>query len=272
MRFKQALLCLSVCTALALAGLPEDSLSFPELLSPHYFEELEGTARFILQFRLRNDYACKSICHIDHGPFSFYLRSSEEQGTLRTSAGLSFASKHWQAGIGRGRPHIARGRILGNTMMGFSADPRNNYRIGRGNIRIRNYDYYPSLIYLGGEYGGVSLTAMLMSAVPVIISRLERKTFSTGLELFLTQPAILETWTEYRAAFWRERIKSYRYRPVYSTGPAKLPCGRTLYRPFFSRFYDRCCLGNAATRKSRALRRDRILSRSMENQGKRVSR
>ncbi|MDD5709864.1 MAG: hypothetical protein PHC77_05000 [Candidatus Marinimicrobia bacterium] len=205
-KLKICVCCVFLWSVTLFAGTPEDSLGFAELLSANYFEELDCDARFSLQFRLRERSDYKGNCHIERGPFSFYLRSSGEQGDPQTTAGLACASQRWHAGIGRGRPHIARGMILGNTMMGFSADPRSNYRMSSNRIGIRNYSYYPSLLYLGGTIRGISLTAMCIDRVPVLLQGLERNNFSSGIALFLGRPGILESWCEYRAASWRASL------------------------------------------------------------------
>lgn len=205
-KLKIFFLCVCLCSLRAIATTPEDSLGFVELLSANYFEELNSDARFTLQFRLRDAIDYKGTCNIIRGPFSFYLSSSGKQGDPQTCAGLAYVSRFCQAGIGRGRPHIARGMILGNTMMGFSADPRSNYRMGSNSIRIRNYSYYPSLLYLGGTIRGFSLTAMCLDRVPVLLHGLDRDNFSSGFGLYLTRPGILESWCEYRAAAWQASL------------------------------------------------------------------
>ncbi len=240
----------------------DESLEFVESYSANYFEELDSDARFNLQIRLRDPVDFKGNCNIRRGPFSFYLRSSTEKKEAKTTAGFSYTSSYLHAGIGRGRPHIARGMILGNTMMGFTADPRNNYRMSRSPIQIRNFDYYPSLMYLGGSWNQSSLTLMYLDRTVILVNKLELKNISTNIAVYFSDKGILESWTEYRSESWRGSL-DFSLSPqgwnhicadlLFRCGDLQVHSGSLFTSPSYSAFKADADWGTSLQANSRAL-------------------
>ena len=184
----------------------QDSLSFPELLSIRYFEESEIRALIRSRIALKNNISYKNTIVIERQPFTLYYRNTGEENDPEQIFSCAFQSRFIQAGIGRGRPHIAQGIILGNTMMRFTPDPLANFRMGTSRLKIKNYEYYPSLYYLGLHIKKMSLSVFQYDDIFSVIGQIRRENIQAGLAIYGLKNPIYESWAAYRGSVFRGSI------------------------------------------------------------------
>ncbi len=184
----------------------QDSLSFPELMSARYFEESEIRALIRSRITLKNSVSYKNTIVIERQPLTLYYRNTGEENDPEQVFSCAFQSRFIQAGIGRGRPHIAQGVILGNTMMRFSPDPLANFRMGTSRLKIKNYEYYPSLYYLGLHIKDVSLSVFRYDGIFSAIGQIRRENIQAGLAIYGLDNPVCESWTTYRGQVFRGAI------------------------------------------------------------------
>jgi len=184
----------------------EDSENYPEFLAGNFFEESESGARVHSQFSFKNNFAYKNTVVVEQGLLALYYRGSGGAGDPDQLLSVSLTSDKLQAGIGRGRPHIARGVILGNTMMRFTADPASNFRSGMSYPKIRNYDYYPRLYYLSAEIKKINACLFFYKNIPCGMMEIKHTPVQAGIAFYGTQIPIAESWLAYHTDGLRSDI------------------------------------------------------------------
>ena len=184
----------------------EDSESYPEFLAGNFFEESESGARVHSQISYKNNFAYKNTVVVEQGLLALYYRGSGGAGDPDQLLSVSLTSDHLQAGIGRGRPHIARGVILGNTMMRFTADPASYFRSGMSYPKIRNYDYYPRLYYLGAETRKINARLFIYKDIPCGLAEIKHTPIQAGIAFYGMQDPVAESWLAYHTDGLRSDI------------------------------------------------------------------
>ncbi|MBW6458276.1 MAG: hypothetical protein K0B52_03845 [FCB group bacterium] len=175
----------------------EDNENYPEFLAGNFFEEYESGARVHSQISYKNHFAYKHTVVIERGALALYYRGTGGTGDPDQLLSASLTSDTWQAGIGRGRPHIARGVILGNNMMRFTADPASNFRSGMNYPKVRNYDYYPRLYYTGVMIRKINAGFFYYKDTPCVLAEITRHSLQTGAAYYGTDVPVAESWFAY---------------------------------------------------------------------------
>lgn len=176
----------------------QDSSAYPELFSERYFEEYGSGAGIRIQLKMHEECSGRCISKLQRGPLNFYHYLDANGVSAKPYAALSFSGKTINAGIGRGQPHIARGIILGNTMMRYGTNPSSNYRMSNNKVSIRNYPYYKTLKYLGFTFRQAQFNLFTYDNTPVFLGCMEKSLFQCGMAIYFLPEMLAECWYGYR--------------------------------------------------------------------------
>ncbi len=190
-------ICLSLAAAFLSLAAGEDTLAYPELFPPALFDEAVGGARIVTRLALKQGFSYQHTAVLERAPFTLYYTGLSDTGDPEQLVSGSFSAGPFRAGAGRGRVHIAKGFILGNTMMRFSPDPASNFRMEGVKAAIGNYTYCPSLVYAGAQWKSLSLDLFRTKSINGASLQYRDKVLTTGLALYGTARMIAEIWASH---------------------------------------------------------------------------
>ncbi|MDZ7820451.1 MAG: hypothetical protein U5N26_00800 [Candidatus Marinimicrobia bacterium] len=193
MHIEKELLCTMMFT-IPLLLTAQDSPDHAECLSARFFEEQESGAQVSSSVSLKPELRFTNKIVIGSGPLTYYYYHRGTTQNMEDAVAIAFSSKYVQGGFGRGRPDIARGIILGNTMMRMTADPVFNFRMSDLKVRIKNYVYYPSLAYIGSKIKNASLFLFRHDGTRCAAGEYKRKRFQCGAAYYHTEDPVTEFW------------------------------------------------------------------------------
>ncbi|MBN2780476.1 MAG: hypothetical protein JXR21_00765 [Candidatus Marinimicrobia bacterium] len=175
----------------------EDSLAYPELFSAALFEEPGNGARIVTRLSLKENFSYQHTAVLERAPFTLYYTGLGASGDPEQLVSCSFSAGPFRAGAGRGRVHIAKGLILGNTMMRFSPDPASNFRMEGVKAAIGNYTYCSSLIFAGAQWKSLSADLFRIKDITGASLQYRNKALTSGLAFYRTADAVAEIWTSH---------------------------------------------------------------------------
>ncbi|MDZ7796869.1 MAG: hypothetical protein U5N56_07425 [Candidatus Marinimicrobia bacterium] len=179
----------------------QDSLEYAESFSARFFEEYESGARISCRIAAKPHFSYKNKLVIESGPMTLYYHNN---GTAEKSGdvfSVSFHTRFFEGGYGRGQPNIARGIILGNTMMRLTPDAVSNYRMRDLNIRIKNYSYYPFFAYANTKIKNTSVYVFRYDNTYCAAAGYRKNSFQAGMAFYNTEKPIAEAWFEFPGEF-----------------------------------------------------------------------
>ncbi len=203
----------------------QDSLIYPEALSPRALEEFEneGKVAFRISFTETIKYRIKT--QFTYRGFELYYLNQGGEKEAKQTTSLTYSSKWINIGFGRGQPHIAKGLILGNTMMRFTPNLRNNAGIRRTKLRISNYDHYDELIFLYSQIGKIYVSAFRYDGVLCGLGEYHSENYFAGMAFYGLEKPLLETWFNFK----NDRIRTSADFSLTEVGINHL-CGDALYK------------------------------------------
>ena len=185
------LMTLLLCIPLAGGDLPEHA----EFFSERFFDECDTAASVSGKLSFGPEFSFRNTVILESGPFRFHYRNSGTGEALQSFCSFAFRSRYLQAGAGRGQPHIARGIILGNTMMRMRPDPVSNFRMGKLRMKIRNYEYYKRFVYAGTRIRGNSLYFFQYGdSYAAAAEYRDTDDLRAGLAFYATAEPVTEAW------------------------------------------------------------------------------
>ncbi len=191
---KYVMLCLCV-TGIVMS---QDSLLHLESLSSQAIEEFEpeGKVSFRVACNEAIDYRLKA--QFTYKGFGlYYLDQGDEKKSKKTTS-LTFYNKWINFGVGHGQPHIAKGVILGNTMMRFTPGLTHNAGVRMTKIRIRNYNYYDELVFIGASIGRVGGSVFRYSGVYSGFAEYRFEKWLTGMAFYVLEKPTIEGWVNFK--------------------------------------------------------------------------
>ncbi|MEA2077540.1 MAG: hypothetical protein U9O95_05930 [Candidatus Marinimicrobia bacterium] len=203
----------------------QDSLIYPEALSPQALEEFEneGKVSFRVSFNEKIDYRLKT--QFTYKEFGLYLLNQGGEKKTEQTTSLSYSSKWINMGIGHGRPHIAKGLILGNTMMRFTPNLRNNAGIRPTKMTVKNYDYYKELVFFGSSIRQIGILLFRYDGTYCALAQYLQKEWQTGLVVYKNEKFFTEAWTNYKNNDLRASLNA-----SLASGKLNHACGDVFYR------------------------------------------
>lgn len=179
----------------------QDSLEYAELFSSRFFEEYQSGARISCNIAAKPHFSFKNKVVIESGPLTLYYHNNGTAEKTGDIFSVSFHTRFFEGGYGRGQPNIARGIILGNTMMRLTPDPVSNYRMRDLKIRIKNYSYYPSFSYVNTKIENTSLYVFRYDNTYCAAAGYRNNSLQAGMAFYNTEEPIAETWFEFPGEF-----------------------------------------------------------------------
>jgi hypothetical protein len=191
-----AYIILHVCVAGILIA--QDSLLYPEALSPQSMKEYEQEGKVSFRVASNEDINYRLKAQFTYQGFEFYYLGQGGERESEQTTSLAFSNKWINIGVGRGQPHIAKGIILGNTMMRFTPGLTNNAGVRASRISIRNYDYYDELVYLTGSVGRVCGSIFRYDGVYSGSVEYRYHQWLAGLAYYGLERSLIESWVNYK--------------------------------------------------------------------------
>lgn len=176
----------------------ENGMLYPEFFSLAYLEELEneGECSFRISMTDRISYRVKTRFSIK----GFVFHYSNEGGTGESDhlASLEWNSKYLSAGIGKGQPNIAKGVLLGNTMMRMTPNLGGNAGVRSAKIDIKNYNYFNELGYFNFSLGPSAGSAFYYNGVYGALYEYATEKWLGGIASYHDQKILTEAWGNYK--------------------------------------------------------------------------
>ena len=177
----------------------QDSLMYPESMSPQTMEEFENDGNVTFQISFTGEIAYKTKAQFSYKGFELNYLSYGGEKETEQYASISWLSKWMILGIGRGQPNIAKGMILGNTMMRFTPNPRSQSGISPAKLRIKNYDYYKKLIFVSGVINKFDVSLFCYNDTYGGFIQYRQKEWFSGAAWYGLEKPVIETWANYKS-------------------------------------------------------------------------
>lgn len=181
-------------------AIAQDSLIYPEAVSPQTMEEFEndGKVSFRVSFTDEIEYRLKTQFTYKRFEFNYLSKGGKKEGNQ--CASLSWSSTWMKLGMGRGQANIAKGLIMGNTMMRFTPDPGSQAGIRPVKLKIKNYDYYKKLIFVNGTTNNVDASIFQYAGSYCGLIQYRQKEWFTGVAYYGLEKPVIETWANYKSS------------------------------------------------------------------------
>ncbi len=177
----------------------QDSLMYPESMSPQTMEEFENDGNVTFRISFTGEIAYKAKAQFTYKGFELNYLSYGGEKETEQYASLSWLSKWVALGMGRGQPNIAKGLILGNTMMRFTPNPRSQSGISPAKLRIKNYDYYKELIFVSGVINKFDVSLFRYNGTYCGFIQYRQKEWFSGAAWYGLESPVIETWANYKS-------------------------------------------------------------------------
>ena len=179
-------------------ALDSDSLAYPELMNALYVDILRDDSQTKMSFVLNDELYFKTKSHFSYRGFNIQYRNEggcDQEIQQRVS--LNYSHNGIFFGWGYGQPHIAKGFILGNTMMRFSPELSGQAGIRSPKMKIAAYEQYKSLIGLSFPVGTAHLAAFRYDTSYGAFIHGRFKDVSVGFACHAAEKIVTEIWIEY---------------------------------------------------------------------------
>ncbi|RKY53019.1 MAG: hypothetical protein DRP93_07215, partial [Candidatus Neomarinimicrobiota bacterium] len=177
----------------------QDSLMYPESMSLQTMEEFENDGSVTFRISFTGEIAYKVKAQFTYKGFELNYLSYGGEKETEQYASLSWLSKWMILGMGRGQPNIAKGIILGNTMMRFTPNLRSQSGISPVKLRIKNYDYYKELIFMSGVINKFDVSLFRYAGSYCGLVQYGQKDRFTGIAYYGLKNPVIETWVNYKS-------------------------------------------------------------------------
>ena len=177
----------------------QDSLLHLEFLSPQAMEEFENAGNISFKVSFTDDIKYRLKTQFAYRGFELvYLNEGGEKNGENISS-LSWSSKWMTIGTGRGQPHIAKGLVLGNTMMRFSPGLSGQAGISRIKLKIKNYNYYGRITYATGSIFNADVSVFRYKDAYCGSVQYRHKDWLSGVAIYGLDKPLMETWMNYKS-------------------------------------------------------------------------
>lgn len=177
----------------------QDSLIYPESMSPQTMEEFENDGNVTFRISFTGEIVYKAKAQFTHKGFELNYLSYGGEKETEQYASISWLSKWVILGMGRGQPNIAKGMILGNTMMRFTPNLRSQSGISPAKLRIKNYDYYKELIFASGVINKFDISLFRYNGTYCGFIQYRQKEWFSGAAWYGLEKPVIETWANYKS-------------------------------------------------------------------------
>ena len=186
----------------------QDSLLHTEALSAHAMEEFEKDGRVSLKVSFSEEVQYKLKTQFAYRGFEFnYLDEGGDKEGEKT-ASLSWSSNWIEIGAGRGQPNIAKGLILGNTMMRFTPNLGNLAGMSPAKLKIKSYAYYKDLIFVRGSIRNFGAAVFRYNGYYCGFIQYRHNTWHAGAVVYGFEKSVLESWVNYRDNEFRSSLNA----------------------------------------------------------------
>lgn len=176
----------------------EESL-YPEMFAIETNEEWENTGK--CNFRISIDetvtYRCKS--NFSYKGVDLYYLYQGDPDAIEHIASIQWKSKYFTLALGRGQPHLAKGIIIGSTMMRMTPDLGGNAGLKSAKMGIKNYDYYKEIMSLSMSYKKCYLHYFHYDSCNAGLFEYFADNILAGCAFYRKSTNIIETWLNYKA-------------------------------------------------------------------------
>lgn len=188
----------------ALRLVAQDTLMYHELMNPEISEACHNEGRSSLKLFFENEIGIDLRTDITYNDFIIHYRMKGWRVKEYDQYGaLEWATTHFHAALGRGRPNIAKGLILGNTMMRFTPALSSQAGIRAAKLRSTASDYYKPLINAGmnfcfpGHNVNYVLNAFRYNDHYGAIAEFGHEKLNSGIAVYPGNRTITEIWSSY---------------------------------------------------------------------------
>jgi hypothetical protein len=168
-------------------------------MSPQLMEEFENDGKVTFRISFTGEIEYKAKAQFSYRGFELNYLSHGGDKDAEQCASLSWSSKWMILGIGRGQPNIAKGMILGNTMMRFTPDPRSQAGISPAKLRIKNYDYYKELVFVSAAINKFDISLFRYNDTYGGFIQYRQKKWFSGAAWYGLENPVIETWANYKS-------------------------------------------------------------------------
>ncbi len=170
---------------------------YPELLSKQFFQETEDMGQLSCRLTMGEQLLYRAKAHISRGHFDLYQLSEGDGSGIKHCCSFAYEGKYFSIMRGHGLPHIACGVLLGNTMMGFTADPTTNVGLYKAKCRIQNNFYHKDIVVIRGCYRDLSLSFFRWDDRYVSGINYDHNNINAGTFIYFLDTCTIESYFQY---------------------------------------------------------------------------
>ena len=184
--------------------LGQDTLIHAELLNPHAMEEYEneGSSSFRLGFGEEIQYRTKAQFTYKGFKFNYRNEGGEKDENDQRSS-LTWNWKNFEIGFGRGQPNIAKGMILGNTMMRFTSALGGQAGVRPTKIGIKSSFQYKELMRFGLNFNFFNLSLFRYDGQYGGVVEIKNRSWLGGMGFYIADKPIYESWFDHKSDRFR---------------------------------------------------------------------
>jgi hypothetical protein len=180
-------------------AIAQDSLMYLESMSPQSMAEFENDGKVTFRVSFSGEIGYRAKAQFTYRGFELYYLNQGGEKEIEQCMSLSWSSKWMKLGMGRGQPNIAKGMILGNTMMRFTPDPRSQSGISPAKLKIKNYDYYKELVFASAVINKFDISLFRYNDTYGGFIQYRQKKWFTGAAWYGLGKPVIETWANYKS-------------------------------------------------------------------------
>jgi len=180
-------------------AIAQDSLMYLESMSPQSMAEFENDGNVTFRVSFTGEIGYRAKAQFTYKGFELYYLNQGIEKEIEQCMSLSWLSKWLILGMGKGQPNIAKGIILGNTMMRFTPDPRSQSGISPAKLKIKNYNYYKELVFASAVINKFDISLFRYNGTYCGFIQYKQKEWFSGAAWYGLEKPVIETWANYKS-------------------------------------------------------------------------
>ena len=175
----------------------EDSL-YPELFAMETNEAWENIGRCDCKINVGESVTYRYKSYFNYRGIDLYYSYQGDQNKNEHTTSIKWNSKWFAIALGRGQPHLAKGLILGSTMMRMTPDLGTNAGLRSAKIGIKNDDYYKRCMSVSFSYNTCRVHYVYYDTFHCGLCEYAKGNILAGCAFLRDNTNIIEAWLNYK--------------------------------------------------------------------------
>jgi hypothetical protein len=181
----------------SLCGNQEESL-YPEMFTMETNEEWENTGKCSFRISLDETVTYRYKSYFSYKGVDLHYLNQGDTDITEHIASMQWKSKWFTLALGRGQPHLAKGLILGSTMMRMTPDLAVNAGLRAAKMGIKNGDYYKKYMSLSASHEKFYMNYFYFDSCNAGLCEYFTDNVLAGCAFYRKNTTIFETWLNYK--------------------------------------------------------------------------